>query len=302
MNENRLIRQLAVGFDDFKTLNERTKLINSSFKLEEVATSENIERAYKTVKWLENSTDCGIWWNYEEGYPDFSPIENRLPYMIFYRGIKPSGLRKKVAIIGTRHCDYLGLQKAFQLGLEASLNGLCVVTGLAEGCDQAASEGSVAAKQISETYAPCYGILGCGLDYNYPKFTDKLKQRIIESGGALLSRFEPGVPPLKFNFPNRNVIVSAMSDFVIAVQAPEKSGTLITTDLALQMGKDVFVSSEGSGETESRSGSNRLIEDGACVVSSFSELLDNGISVCESRIQGSDKARFGNRFYCVNKS
>lgn len=302
MQDLRLIRQLAVGFDDFKTLNERTRLINSPFKIEEVASSQNIERAVKTAEWLEKNSDCGIWWNYEEGYPDFSPIENRIPYMIFYRGRKPSAFQKRVAIIGTRHCDYLGLQKSFQLGLEASLNGFSVVTGLAEGCDQAAAEGAVSAIKISESFAPCYGVLGCGLDFAYPKFSNKLKQRIIESKGAVLTRFEPGVPPLKYNFPNRNVIVSAMSDFVIAVQAPEKSGTLITTDLALQMGKDVFVSSEGLGQTESRSGSNSLIEDGAVVVSSFSEFSDNAISVSESKFQGPDKARFGNRYYSVNKS
>ena len=299
MDSKLLLRSLAIGLDDSKTIAQRRKEVYSDIPTEELADSENLRKAEETLKWLSLNKDCGIWWCTDRSYPDYSPVEKRIPYMMFYRGKKPEQKQKRMAVLGTRHCDYYGLQTAYTLGLEASLNGFCVVTGLAEGCDQAATRGALDAFCLTDKAKPVYTLLGCGLEIDYPKFSNELKKRTIRNGGAVISRFLPFEEPLKHHFPDRNVSVAAMSDIVVAVQAPEKSGTLLTCDFALQMGKDVYVSSEGIGENTCRTGSNKLAFEGAGIINSVCELQGYGLKAVRVKTEEEGCLRFGSRYYSI---
>jgi DNA processing protein len=137
---------------------------------------------------------------------------------------------------------------------------------LARGIDGAAHAGCVKGK--GKTCA----VLGSGIDTIYPKEHKKLALDILQSGGLLLSEYPPGRQPARYQFPERNRIISGLSRGVVVVEAPVKSGALITADFVLEQGRDLFVHADGmtgnSGE-----GTRRLYQEGAKSISSFGDIL-----------------------------
>ena len=121
----------------------------------------------------------------------------------------------------------MGLEKAFRLGFDLGLNSLSVVSGLALGIDSSAHRGNI------EGGSSTVAVSGCGIDRIYPPSNRGLGSQILETGGIILSEYYPGVPPLAYNFPERNRIISGLSLCVVIVEAPARSGALITADYAL---------------------------------------------------------------------
>ena len=140
-----------------------------------------------------------------------------------------------------------------------------VVSGMAKGIDAMAMSGALAAG------AKTVGVLGCGADIVYPLSNRELF-RDVEDYGCILSEFAPGTEPSKWSFPRRNRIISGLSNGVLVVEAPEKSGALITAHLAAEQGRDVFVI-PGNIDQPGFVGSNRLLRDGAIAVSSGWDIL-----------------------------
>ena len=190
-----------------------------------------------------------------------------------------------------------------------------VSSGFAEGIDQASMRGCIAAK------GACIGVLACGHDVEYPSLTSRLRESIVDCGGCIVSRFAPDTPSYKSNFVSRNMVIAAYSNALVVVQAPEKSGTLITSDYALSMGKDVFVSSAGVGAKDSkpdsrRAGSQALVNDGALVISSmvqwdgFShgnlvrrlEGTAASLSLNAKSFENGEAFRFGDQVYIVERN
>jgi DNA processing protein len=120
--------------------------------------------------------------------------------------------------------------------------------------------------------APTVAVLGSGLDYVYPTSNRGLARRILEAGGCLMSEYPPGTEPRKWNFPARNRIISALARGVLIVEAPERSGALITAGFALEQGRDLWVASSGFNSPLGK-GTARLAEDGARVISSARDIL-----------------------------
>lgn len=163
-----------------------------------------------------------------------------------------------VALVGSRKASVTGLEVARTLGRTLGERGLCVVSGLALGIDAAAHEGAV------EAGGPTVGVLGSGIDVVYPKSNRRLFRRVVESG-AVVSEYCLGEPPLAWRFPARNRIIAGLADAVVVVEAPEKSGALITARHALEAGRDVWAVPGPIGFAECR-GSNALLADGAGVI------------------------------------
>ncbi len=148
--------------------------------------------------------------------------------------------------------------------------GLVIVSGLARGIDSAAHAAALSAG------GKTIGVLGCGIDRIYPPEHKALAGN-IEHSGAVISEFPPGVPPLPHHFPLRNRIVSGLSGAVVVVEAPEKSGALITASTALEQGRDVLVV-PGPAVGGRNRGGHLLIRDGAKVVESADDILqDSGL-------------------------
>lgn len=182
------------------------------------------------------------------------------PLVLYYKGTLPDfDTLPVVGVVGTRKPSVYGESAARRLGKEISACGGVVISGLASGIDAAAMNGAL--------LAGCgpVGVLGCGVDVLYPK-SNKALFAATQQYGCILSEFEPGAEPIAWHFPRRNRIISGLSCGVLVVEAPEKSGSLITARCALDQGRDVFVV-PGNIDMPGFVGSTHLLRDGAAVVS-----------------------------------
>lgn len=178
------------------------------------------------------------------------------PVVLYYKGRLPDwDAQPVIGIVGTRKASSYGLQMAKRMGYQIGKCGGIVVSGMAYGIDGLAMSGALTAGGIT------VGVLGCGADIVYP-LSNKALFRDVENYGCILSEFPPGVPPAKWTFPKRNRIISGLSNGVLVVEAPEKSGALITARLAADQGRDVFAV-PGNVDQPGCTGSNRLLKDGA---------------------------------------
>lgn len=187
------------------------------------------------------------------------------PYGLFVRGSLPEEGEPTVAVIGARDCSQYGSFVAERLGEELGRHGITVVSGMARGIDGISQQAALDAGGRS-----C-GVLGCGVDICYPRGNRKLYDRLW-SQGCLVSSYPPGTPAIARNFPPRNRIVSGLADAVVVVEAREKSGTLITVDMALEQGREVYAV-PGRVTDRLSDGCNRLIRQGAVPLLNPQELV-----------------------------
>lgn len=174
----------------------------------------------------------------------------------------------KIAIVGTRKASAQGKNFAKKLAQNLAEAGAVIVSGLAMGIDTAAHEGAVAAQ--GKTIA----VLANGLNSIYPRQNANLAKKILELGGAIVSEYEPGTPALEHQFLERNRIVSGLSAATIVIEAPERSGSLVTARLAAEQGREVFVI-PGLIDNPNYRGSHKLIRDGARLVASIEDILED---------------------------
>ncbi len=178
------------------------------------------------------------------------------PLVLYYKGTLPDFDREAaIGVVGTRSCSEYGLQSAEKLGREITAHGGLVVSGMAAGVDSQASRGALQAG------GPTVGVLGCAIDRVYPAANHRLYAQ-VERKGCLISEYPPGVSSGKWAFPQRNRIISGLSLGVLVVEAPQKSGTMITADFARQQGRDLFAV-PGPIDSPNCAGSNALLRDGA---------------------------------------
>ena len=188
------------------------------------------------------------------------------PMVLYYKGQLPElDANPVIGVVGTRKATPYGIQTAKRMGWQIGKCGGIVVSGMAYGIDGAATAGALSAGM------PAVGVLGCGADMVYPA-SNRFLFRDMESRGCLISEFPPGTPPVKWNFPKRNRIISGLSCGVLVVEAPEKSGALITASQALDQGRDVFTV-PGNIDIPTFAGSNRLLREGAMAVTSGWDIL-----------------------------
>ncbi len=201
----------------------------------------------------------------EDDFPEELRLIADPPLVIFIRGTISSSPR--LAIVGARRATPYGKNFAMSLAESLSAIGISVVSGLARGIDTAAHLGSLSGE------APTAGVavLGCGVDYYYPPENGELAQRLLAAGGALISEYGVDTPPRDFFFPERNRIISALSEAVIVVEAELRSGALITARVAAEQGKEVFAVPGSVGSPMSR-GTNKLIKDGAGMLTEIGDL------------------------------
>jgi DNA processing protein len=194
--------------------------------------------------------------------PEYPPQLREIfdpPYVIFVRGRLADPGQALIAIVGTRAPSSAGLDAAHALGTDCGEAGIPVVSGLALGIDSAAHAGVVKARGTT------IAVLGSGIDDVYPRSHKSLAARILDVGGALISEYPPRTQPRKYHFPARNRIISGLCRSVVVVEAPERSGALITADYALDQGRDLFVHAVSKSSRRGE-GAQRLISDGAPVI------------------------------------
>jgi DNA processing protein len=190
------------------------------------------------------------------------------PFALNIRGNIPDYEKPLTGIVGTRKPSGHGRKAAFALGFELGAVGFPVVSGLAYGIDGAAHEGNLSGG--GHTVA----VLGSGVDRVYPAGHKKLAAGIIGNGGCVISEYPCDAPPLRYHFPERNRIISGLCRTVVLVEAPEKSGALITADFALEQNRDVVIHRAGLNGPVS-AGTRTLAENGAVVVENASDIFES---------------------------
>lgn len=206
------------------------------------------------------------------GDADFPPALLQMadpPLMLYVVG-QLAALAKpnKIAIVGSRNPTPQGQINARQFASALGESGLCVVSGLALGVDGAAHEGAL------DVGAPTIAVVGTGLDRVYPKRHHDLAHRIAGQGGAIVSEYPLGTPPLPANFPQRNRIIAGLCQGTLVVEAAVASGSLITARLATEMGREVFAI-PGSIHAPQARGCHALIRQGAKLVESAQDVLED---------------------------
>ncbi len=182
------------------------------------------------------------------------------PLVLYYAGTLPDWEERPfVGVVGTREVSDYGLQISRQMGYQIAACGGTVVSGGASGADTAAMRGAM------EAGFPVVGVMGTGLDTVYPPENRNFFASIIRQGGCLLSEYPPSSKTVRWHFRERNRIISGVSNGTLVVEAPRKSGALVTARYALEQGRDVFVV-PGNINTAACEGSNRLLQDGATPV------------------------------------
>lgn len=176
---------------------------------------------------------------------------------------------KAIAIVGSRKATEYGKKVAFQISQELTKENINIVSGLAIGIDAYAHLGAISIQNQASTIA----VLGSGIDEMYPKENTELARKIIQTGGCIVSEYPLGTKPNKINFPQRNRIISGLSDGVVVVEASEKSGSLITAEFGIEQGKEIFAV-PGNIDNLLSKGTNKLIQDGAKMVLSSKEILE----------------------------
>lgn len=188
------------------------------------------------------------------------------PPVLYVKGELLVEDQKAIAIVGSRRHTFYGREVAVKLAGDLAAAGITVVSGMARGIDTWAHRG------VLEKGGRTIAVLGSGLDTCYPAENRNLMQEIIKKG-AVLSEFPPGTKPLSQNFPRRNRVISGLSLGTVVVEAPERSGALITTEHALEQGRDVFAVPGSINSPYSR-GCHRLLKEGAKLTESVEDILD----------------------------
>lgn len=188
------------------------------------------------------------------------------PLVLFLRGkILPED-NLSIAIVGTRLATIYGINMARKISSQLGQRGFTIVSGGARGIDTAAHQVSLGINVRT------IAVLGCGVDVVYPKENYRLFEQIIQKGG-LISEFPMGTLPLRQNFPRRNRIISGLSLGVVVIEAPQKSGALITASSALEQGREVFCV-PGQADSFTMKGSHQLLREGAKLVEGVDDIID----------------------------
>ncbi len=221
-----------------------------------------------TLTWLDALPDRQVIAMGDPRYPTALLQTEDPPFLIYVHGqIQALQHPRSVAVVGSRNPTPQGLENAKAFARALSQQGVCVVSGLALGVDGAAHEGAL------EGGSPTVAVVGTGLDRVYPKRHLELARRIVQQG-AMISEYPIGTPPLAPNFPRRNRIIAGLSQGTLVVEAALQSGSLITAEQALQMGREVFAIPGSIHAPQSR-GCHALIRQGAKLVESAQDVLED---------------------------
>ncbi len=201
-------------------------------------------------------------------YPENLKYIDAPPYVLYLRSQNRINLNEyvRIAVVGNRRATEYGTSNAKKLSYDLANNGIVVVSGMAKGIDAAAHRGAIEAGGIT------VAVMGCGLDMVYPRENTELMGKIIETGIAI-SEYPPGEKPDNWHFPERNRIISGMSQGTVVVEAPERSGSLITANYAIDQGKVLF-SVPGDINRIHSVGTNNLLKEYAYPATSARDIFE----------------------------
>lgn len=244
----------------------KSKIISPSLMQEIlVAQSQDVKKCYQELE------EKGIRFVVlgEELYPERLRLIPDPPLTLYFYNSLPEKERLSVAIIGARNCSEYGSYVAKALGEALAKEGMTVISGMARGID------GISQLSATKNGGSVYAVLGCGVDICYPQTNQGLYEQLkVGSNQGIISEYPPGTLAKPHLFPPRNRIISGLSDVVVVIEAKQESGTLITVDMALEQGKEIYAL-PGRVTDRLSDGCNRLIKDGAFIFLSPNEFIND---------------------------
>ena len=265
------IRKLIEHFEDTREIftaktSVLKEVIGRGFNnFGEIAGIKNSEEFVEEIEYIERE-DIKTVCLKDEDYPFLLKNIYDPPAILFYKGDFLEGTDNAIAVIGARKCSLYGMQIAEKLACDLAEEGATVVSGMARGIDSAAHRGAI--KGRGRTIA----VMGSGFRNIYPPESGSFA-RDISQNGAVITEFTSSIPPDKSNFPRRNRIISGLAEGVVVVEAAQKSGAMITVNLALDEGREVFAV-PGRVDSTASDGTNLLIKKGAKLVQNVDDIFE----------------------------
>ena len=222
-----------------------------------------LERELKLIE----EYDCRVVTIYDEAYPPLLKEIDSPPLLLYVRGELIQEDAFSIAIVGSREAKDYGRRVSYQLAYQLAQRGITVISGFAKGIDTCAHRGAL------EANGRTLAVMGNGLSVTYPSGNNEMEEKIIESG-ALISEFPMGMKPRSENFPRRNRIISGLTLGTVVVEASNRSGALITARLASEQGREVYAV-PGEIFSELSTGTHKLIDNGAKLISTVDDLLES---------------------------
>ena len=250
------------SFEDLKVIKGIRETTLKALKEEK---AEFLDKAGREIEELQKK-GVSLITPVSETYPALLKEIYDPPAVLYVKGKISSEDNFSIAVVGTRSPDGYGKKMTFHFSGQIAKAGYTIVSGMARGVD------TIAHKSALKAGGRTIAVLGCGIDVVYPPENLDLTDE-ISSFGAVISEFPPGTKPMASNFPRRNRIISGISRGVLVVQARKKSGTIHTVNSALEQGRDVFAV-PGPVDREISKGTNGLIKEGAKLVESASDIIE----------------------------
>lgn len=223
---------------------------------------------FESVERLLSRHQIGAFTITDPDYPSMLLQMDEPPAILFYQGNLQCMKQKNLAMVGSRAASYDGQKAAGKIARNLSRKGLGIISGMADGIDTASHTGCI--EGGSRTIA----VTGCGLDIVYPSANLRLRDRILENSGLLLSEYAPREKPVGWHFPFRNRIITGLSQALIVIEAKIRSGTMTSVQHALNQGKDVFVY-PGDPTSPYFEGNHRLLREGAIYFTTAEDILED---------------------------
>ncbi|WP_099203117.1 DNA-processing protein DprA [Miniphocaeibacter massiliensis] len=266
---NNNMRKLLESFENLKELKQNKDFILDIKNIDKRTLNKIIKNLnFDIDKYIEKIKNSSVKLTFygDENFPiNLYDIED-YPMMLYYKGNLKNEDSKGISIVGARKCTNYGAWACSKISEELSKCKIPIISGMASGIDKISHEISI--KNNNRTIA----VLGSGLDVIYPQTNHDLYYDIIQNG-AVISEFPLGTKPYPYNFPYRNRIISGIGQGVVVIEAMEKSGTLITANYGAEQGKEVFAVPGNINSLYSK-GTNLLIRDGAKIVASVEDILE----------------------------
>ena len=270
---------LWIMFSEYSKLSNHKKieLLKKYKNIKDIANLLEFKENIKIYNYIEymNRNNIKILKYLDEKYPNDFRYLYDAPIIIYALGnIDILNTKSKIAVIGARKASNYGINVAQKIGTFLSNNNIHTVSGLALGIDMNSHIGVLKENINNINSGKAIAVIGNGLDNIYPYSNQKKKKKILYNGGCIITEYIVGTKPLKMNFPARNRLISALSNKLIVVEAEsEKSGTMITVDYSLELGRDILVV-PGNITSKMSLGTNKLIKEGAKVITEFNDIID----------------------------
>ena len=270
---------LWIMFSEYSKLSNHKKieLLKKYKNIKDIANLLEFKENIKIYNYIEymNRNNIKILKYLDEKYPNDFRYLYDAPIIIYALGnIDILNTKSKIAVIGARKASNYGINVAQKIGTFLSNNNIHTVSGLALGIDMNSHIGVLKENINNINSGKAIAVIGNGLDNIYPYSNQNIEKKILYNGGCIITEYIVGTKPLKMNFPARNRLISALSNKLIVVEAEsEKSGTMITVDYSLELGRDILVV-PGNITSKMSLGTNKLIKEGAKVITEFNDIID----------------------------